>query len=318
MIFKRIRHILRKLFRRGGLVDLLSRFVEEQGRLCSWTEGTAAVFVALGKNLREFRPGLSVEDIDEPLLLDLLQFFVDQGYSNTTIDKKLSLLKWFLRWCAEKGHYSGNAHLTFAPRLKGGHYEDKEVVYLTEEELRRLEHWSFPPGSDHDRVRDLFVFACYCGLRFSDVMALRKHDIHDGAIHVVTKKTGKPVVIHTNSHTERIIRKYGGLEGERLLPTMVSQVVNRKLKDIGRLAGIDSPVRLVRHCGSQTTVDYRPKHEVLSFHVARRTFVTMAVAKGIPSQVIMAWTGHKSERMLRPYLAVVDSVKQESMRLFDQ
>lgn len=316
MIINRVIGYVKGLFHRDSLSQYLDQFVEEQRRLCSWTDGTVAVFTSLRGNLNEFSHDLLLCDVNDQLMLSFLDFLVAKDYNNTTIAKKLSLLKWFLRWCANKGYYKGTSHQTFSPRLKGGNYEDKEVVFLTEDELKRLEDYPFDPGSDYDRIRDLFVFACYSGLRFSDVTALTHNDVHDGALHVVTKKTGTAVVIHTNSHTERIIAKYTG-GGARLLPTMVPQVVNRKLKEIGRIASIDTPVKLVRHNGSQITVDYSPKYEVLSFHVARRTFVTMAVRKGIPSQVIMSWTGHKSERMLRPYLAVVDSVKEESMKKFD-
>lgn len=300
-----------------NFVECMDQFIDEQRRLCCWMDGTVVMFGALRKNLEEFRPGLSLDDVDDELLLSFLDFLVVHDYNNTTISKKVSLLKWFLRWCVGKGLYKGNAHHTFSPRLKGGNYEDKEVVYLSEDELRLLENCPFENGSSSDVVRDLFLFACYSGLRFSDVQALRRQDVHDGALHALTKKTGMPVSIQLNKHTERIICKYDALEGDRLLPKMVSQVVNRRLKEIGKVAGIDTPVKVVRHCGSHTHVDYRPKYEVLSFHVARRTFVTLAVRLGIPSQVIMAWTGHRSERMLRPYLAVVDTVKEESMRKFD-
>ncbi len=317
MFFNRVIGYVKGLFHGDSLIQHLDLFVEEQRRLCSWTDGTVAVFTSLRGNLDEFRSSLLLGEVDNQLMLSFLDFLVAHGYNNTTIAKKLSLLKWFLRWCAGKGYYKGKAHQTFSPRLKGGNYEDKEVVFLTEDELKRLEDYPFEPGSSYDRVRDLFVFSCYSGLRFSDVTALTHNDLHDGALHVVTKKTGTAVVIHINSHTERIIAKYADNDDGRLLPMMVSQVVNRKLKEIGRIVGINTPVKLVRHNGSRTAVDYSPKHEVLSFHVARRTFVTMAVRKGIPSQVIMSWTGHRSERMLRPYLAVVDSVKEESMKKFD-
>ena len=43
------------------------------------------------------------------------------------------------------------------------------------------------------------------------------------------------------------------------------------------------------------------KADLISSHVARRSFVTIAVAKGVPLKVIMAITGHKNESELNKY-----------------
>lgn len=297
--------------------ECLDLFVDEQSKLQSWSDGTVQIFNTLEKSLSDFRPDLRIDEVDESMCAAWLDWMVAQRYENTTIDKRLSQLRWLLRWCKRKGFYDGDVLETFSPRLKGSHYEDRELVYLTEEELGRMENWPFHAGTTLDHVRDLFVFSCYTGLRFSDIHNLRKADVREGVIRVVTKKTGTSLEIQLNRHSRRIIEKYRGTKSDWLLPHEVSQVVNRHLKEIAYMLKIDTPVLVVRRSGSHTETSYEPKHQLLTFHAGRRTFVTMAVRMGIPSQVIMSWTGHTSERMLRPYLAVVNSVKEESMRKFD-
>ena len=62
----------------------------------------------------------------------------------------------------------------------------------------------------------------------------------------------------------------------------------------------------------------QPKYELITFHAARRTFITHAVRLGIPIEVVMKFSGHHSPEMLKPYLKIVDELKKKEMTKFDQ
>ena len=60
-----------------------------------------------------------------------------------------------------------------------------------------------------------------------------------------------------------------------------------------------------------------PKHEVITTHAGRRTFVVNALRLGIPPSVIMNWTGHNDYKAMKPYIKIVDAAKAENMERFN-
>ena len=56
----------------------------------------------------------------------------------------------------------------------------KKVVFLTKAELDKIENADLPETKLYlYRVRDVFLFQCYSGLRYSDVANLKRCDVHD-------------------------------------------------------------------------------------------------------------------------------------------
>jgi integrase len=60
-----------------------------------------------------------------------------------------------------------------------------------------------------------------------------------------------------------------------------------------------------------------PKWALLTTHCGRRTFVVTALQLGIPSEVIMKWTGHSDMKAMKPYMAIVDELKAKAMERFN-
>ena len=299
------------------LLEVWDIFTAEAGRVNSWTERTFQKFASLRRHLEEYDPRLRLDTITAAQLHGFTEHLVSLGLRNTTISKLAEHVRWFLRWASLNGYYGGNLHSTYRPKLKGARFEQKAVVYLTIPELERLEAADLSHRPDLAAVRDVFVFCCYSGLRFSDAHALKETDIHGGCIHVVTKKTDDPLAIELNSHTRAILERWRGKLGGMALPCISNQNTNYRLKELARLVGIDTPVRSVHFVGSQRYDTTRPKWEVLTTHAARRTFVVTALTLGVPAEVIIRWTGHSDFKAMRPYFAIVDEVKRERMAAFD-
>mgnify|MGYP003309827821 CR=1 FL=1 len=199
-------------------------------------------------------------------------------------------------------------------------YQDiSTIVYLERDELNRLENLDLSNRPYLDRVRDVFVFACYCGLRFSDIQRLEISQIYGKALHVVTKKTNNPVSIELNSHTTRILGKYydGESLNKKALPTISNQKTNSYLRKICKLAGIDAPIKLVYYKGNDRIEEVMPKYEAITFHASRRTFITMALLLEVPIPVIMQWSGHRNQSALKPYMQVVNELRKKQMSKFD-
>lgn len=299
------------------LYDALNAFISTESKRNTWSDGTTKRFHSLGASLSALFPVLHLSTLSAAILDKYIDLRSRQGNNNTTIAKDIHLIRWFLRWCAEVGRYDGNLHNTYAPHLKGANYEYKEVIFLTLDELRRVEDADLPPYLSN--VRDVFVFCCYTGLRFSDAAKLRKSDLHGTYIEVVTQKTDKRIRIELNKHSAAILERHKGMEYAKnaALPVLTNQYTNIALKRIGELCEINEPIRIVKYSGRQRIETTAPKYELLTTHCARRTFVVTALQLGIPIEVITRWTGHSDLKALKPYVAIVDELKARNMSKFD-
>lgn len=295
-------------------------FTQTMGKKNQWTESTFEKFAALKRHLQIFDSLLSFHTLSESKLQEYVDYLTKNEMRNTTIAKNLSFLRWFLRWSYLSGYYTGHLHETFKPKLKGTNPDAKEIIYLTQEEVRKLQEFQFSKSqSALERVRDVFLFCCFTGLRYSDAAKLRRADIKESHIDVVTKKTVDGLKIELNKHSRAILDKYAAdkFPGDRALPIISNEKMNAHLKDLGKLCDIDTPTRIVFFQGNQRFEEVRPKWQLLTTHVARRTFVVTALQLGIPAEVIMRWTGHSRYEAMKPYIAIVDELKRISMSKFD-
>lgn len=295
-------------------------FTEQVGEKNQWTDSTFQKFRTLRHHLKSFAPTLSFSSLTEEKLQGLIAYYYKKDFRNTTISKQLSFLRWFLRWAAQKGYYKGDLHETFKPKLKGISVDSKEIIYLSQDELKQLQDFHFQPMQEAlERVRDVFLFQCFTGLRYSDVAKLKRSDVKKGIVHVVTKKTVDGLRIELNKHSQAILDKYKDctFPSDKVLPVISNEKMNAHLKTLGQVVGLDEPTRIVYFKGNKRYEEVYPKWYLLTTHVARRTFVVTALQLGIPVEVIMRWTGHSNFEAMKPYAKIVDELKEKSMSKFD-
>ena len=294
-------------------------FVEDCGRQNNWTDSTFEKFAAVKNHLTYFREGLTFEFFDERGLNDYVGYLRDvKEMRNTTIGKQLSFLKWFLRWAYKKGVHQNNAYDSYKPKLKS---TQKKIIFLTWDELNRLREFKIPFNKQAlERVRDVFLFQCFTGLRYSDVFNLRRSDIKGDHIEVTTVKTSDSLIIELNNHSKAILDKYKDVafEDDKVLPVITNQKMNDYLKELAELAGIDEPIRQTYYKGNERIDEVTPKYALLGTHAGRRTFICNALALGIPPQVVMKWTGHSDYKAMKPYIDIADDIKANAMSKFNQ
>ena len=302
-----------------GFWEIFNEYVSECGKQNNWTDSTYEKFAAVKNHIKEFRAEPTFVYFDEEGLNNYVDFLrKTKDMRNSTIGKQLGFLKWFIRWAFKKGYHQNIAFETFKPKLKN---TPKKVIFLTWDELNKLKACNIPQNKQYlERVRDVFLFCCFTGLRYSDVYNLRTSDVKADHIEITTVKTADSLVIELNNHSKAILEKYKDVhfEGNKVLPVISNQKMNDYLKELGELAEINEPIRETYYKGNQRIDEVTPKYALLGTHAGRRTFICNALALGIPAQVVMKWTGHSDYKAMKPYIDIADDIKANAMSRFNQ
>jgi integrase len=299
--------------------DTFDEFVRECGSTNNWTESTYKKFKTVKNHLIEFDENLTFESWDESKLTIYINYLRNEkDFRNSSIEKQFKFVKWFLRWSVRKGYNLNNTFETFKPKLKT---TQKKVIFLTWTELTMLREYKIPTTKKYlDRVRDIFLFQCFTGLRYSDVFNLRRSDVKENHIEITTVKTADSLIIELNNHSKAILDKYKDtlFEHNKVLPVITNQKMNDYLKELAELAGINDPVRETYYKGNRRIDEVIPKYALLGSHAGRRTFICNALSLGIPAQVVMKWTGHSDYKAMKPYIDIADEIKANAMDKFNQ
>lgn len=244
-------------------------------------------------------------------VLGYLRF--DRNLAQNTVASFVRGLKVFLRWCREERGMSVPVELR---KLQGKH-ADVLKMWLSAEDLAALTTAMLP--AHLTRVRDVLLFCCYTGLRYSDVWALQPGNLHewDGArvLRLVQTKTRTGVSIYLTEAAGAIIDRYAG-DGERarLLPVLANQVMNRHLKQVGKYAGLTAPVVVTERIAGEVVKKSVPKYELLTSHTARHTFATQSLLRGMPVEVLQKVMGHAKIQTTLIYAKVVEDLQHQTMR----
>lgn len=295
-----------------SIIDFIEQFAIDA--TTTKRKGTIVVYNNNANHLKEFESSiktkLTFETIDTTLLKQFRNYLIDvKGLNNTTVAKQLSTLKTMLN----------NARVEYKIKVNQDYRDFKisrkdanhEVIALTNDEFESICNLDLSQNKRLDKVRDVFVFSCATGLRYSDLEDLKREHIRAGAIRKTAVKTNQSLDIPLNGISESIIDKYKPQLNP--LPIISSQKLNDYLKEIGELAGIDTAIEKVREYGAKIKSETFKKFELMSIHMARRTFATLSLEKGIAAQDVMAITGHTSYVSFKRYVNVSNDRKQAVM-----
>ena len=308
--------------------DVYHEYEAYASKLNDWAVKTRKKYETIRYNLKSFRdwrrkhglPHFEVtfDYFDE----DGFQSFVDylreeKKYVNTTIRKDIVMLKVVIRWAYRKHYHDNDEFEAYKPALKSA---PRKVVFFNKKELEKLEKLEIPSTKLYlVRTRDVFLFQCYTGIRYSDLANLRRCDVHDKFIEITTIKTIDSLRIELNTHSKAILKKYEPFKFDdgMALPVVSNQKMNKYLHELCELAGFDEPIRVTYYRGNERFDEIKPKYKLIGTHTGRRSFICNALSMGISPQVVMKWTGHNDYKAMKPYIDVCDEIKEEAMKKFD-
>lgn len=176
-------------------------------------------------------------------------------------------------------------------------FEKTNREYLEKDEIESILNKKFI--SDRlNKVRDIFIFSCYTGMSYADIMELKSENIRlafDKNLWIMgeRKKTGEKFNIRLLDIPKEIIEKYSkARQGNKLLPCITNQKMNEYLKEIAALCGINKN---------------------LTFHVARHSFATLCLTEGVPIESVSKMLGHADIKTTQIYARIVDQKLSQDM-----
>ncbi len=251
---------------------------------------------------------LSLQDIDLSTFDELRSYaFEEKEIKNNYFAKITNVLKRFLSWSFDREYHSNVAYKRFsAPE------DDIEVIFLTIDELLKLYNHKFV-SSKYKKVRDTYCFACFTGLRFSDLSNLKPSNIFSDHIKLNIKKTKEiDHIIPLNKYSQEILNKYKSTPFEPI-PIISSQKYNKYIKKCCEMAEIKTPITITRYNGSNRIDITLPKHKLITSHTARKTFATNSLILGMDERVVRTITGHKKESTFSKYVNIANEHKKKQM-----
>lgn len=177
------------------------------------------------------------------------------------------------------------------------HIEPVNRGFLTDEEILCIAHKQINIPR-LELIRDIFIFSCFTGLAYIDVSNLTPN-------HIVTlgdkqwimtqrQKTSVETNVLLLDIPKAIIAKYGGktYRNGKLFPMLTNQKTNSYLKEIADICGIKKN---------------------LTFHLARHTFATMSLSKGVPMESVSKMLGHTNIRTTQIYARITNKKIEHDM-----
>ena len=221
------------------------------------------------------------------------------GLNNTTVAKQLSTIKTFLNYAKTQGNTVSDKYKDF--KIKK---ENLEVIALTNDEFESLYKMDLSKSKKLSQTRDVFCFACVTGLRYSDLLQLRREHIRNDEIKITVTKTKQPLTIPLNPISKDILSRYA--DQHKPLPVISNKNLNLYIKELSKKAGIDEATEIIRFKGAKRIATTYPKYELLGVHNGRKTFASLSLEKGMSAEEVMSIGGWSDYKSFKRYVKVTE------------
>lgn len=319
------------------MFDFFEEQVEQMQAIRS--ELTYKKFKTLLSDLRGhekyYKTRLDFEDIDINFFNKFLVYLAEEkGNSQNTVQKKIADIKSLFHKATKAGFNKKMDYLDFkVSKVK------TEKVFLTKEELFNLYNLDLSANKRLEKIKDIFCFGCFTGLRFSDIKALKfvsimtKQNVGGGqyeALNFNVYKTKDILVVPLSKYALKIIEKYRkiaiksveAIKGDvdkrlmerKVFPTISNQKMNDYIKEVCLLTGINQSISIAKFIGTKRIDTVHQKHELISTHSARRTFAIVSLEMGMRIEVLQKLLGHKTIKTTMRYVFIQEDVKNAEVQ----
>ena len=267
----------------GGneILSVIEKDVEDRSDIKDTTRRAHSVIIS---RIRKFGRIVLYSDLTHQNIQVLDDWLRGKNYDKSTIQSTHKIFRTYIKrvWKKEMIELDRDPYIRF--KIKGPGPSDRK--YLTEEELKMIEDKII----DNERlavVRDMFVFCCYTGVAYGDVVRLTKENLvnveDEVILRIQREKTNESASIPLLPKAKAIMTEK---DLQQLLPVKSNQKMNAYLKEIATL------------CNVQTD---------LTTHVARHTFATtVLLMNGVSLESTQRMLGHSSIKTTEIYAKIAE------------
>ena len=292
--------------------DIISTFQKQANEqlLFNFMQGVIAQLQQMGKlrtsetyrctlkSFMQFREHKDVllEDVDSDLMLMYEAYLHNRGLTKNSSSFYMRILRAVYNRAVEKDLTTNRN--PFKHVYTGIDKTIKRAIPL--KAIKQIKSLDLSLQPSLDFARDMFLFSFYTrGMSFIDMAYLKKKDLSNGILSYRRRKTGQQLFIRWEKCMQEIVEKYENPLSEYLLPIIkpmngdkrtqyqnAMYLINRKLKNIGKMVSVQQP---------------------LTMYTARHSWASVAKNKNVPISVISEGMGHDSEMTTQIYLASLDT-----------
>ncbi len=281
----------------------------------------------LEKFQKEKKKEILVSNVDRSFYKDFSLFLMQsEGNTNATILRREGKIATVLSYAIEYF------------KIKNVH-EDYQKVYklktapsskfpLYPEELATLKAYK-SKNEYHTMVLDSFLLACETGLRHSDIIQLQPAHIHSHVtpngiikfIKLANIKTDNSNDMPLSEFACKIVDKYAENNSGNLFRFQHSQAAGKVLKKIFKLTevNLDRPCEMIKIQGTKSERKTVPLYDIISFHMARNTYITRLLSANVPAVFVKNNAGHRDLSTTMSYFRNEDINRwQETLKVLNQ
>lgn len=268
-----------------GIVDGCKDFVVKKTKNLS--EGSSKIYYRMLAHLEAFCKSTGRNKwsmVDDDFCSEFPEFLFKGGAygkpnSTNTVAGIMGAFNAFLRYATTKKWLLDDS--VIGVNVKS---VELDKISLTQSEVMQIWNANLT-HPDHIKVRDAFVFSCFCGPRISDVSRLNEGKVsYDPGlgIHILkyaAKKNKKAIQVPLNAIAVEIFNKYGDFSFMKD-SELDSKTRGDYLREVCKLAGINTPTTKTSFVGGKREETIVPKWELITFHIARASFITLMIGQG--------------------------------------
>lgn len=248
---------------------------------------TKMLYITTLNNIKGFKKGdLSFQDIDKQFIENFIEFLKEKNYHTNSMILFITLFKSVCNQAIKDEIISKNPFVN-ATKLKP---IKKKREYLTLDEIQKM----FEMKTQFQDVKNMFLFACFTGLRISDIIKLTWQNIQNDTISIIQKKTKEPLIFPLTEPAKQILSLLDK-SNSIIFANIDKNNFNYYLQRIIKSAQIDKKVTI---------------------HTARHSFAVNYLSLGGDIFVLKELLGHSLLTTTLIYSEVINERKTQAVKLF--
>lgn len=268
-----------------------SQFMKDEVEASNLRQSTVRNHLSTLQVLSAYKGEVAFEDLSFKFLFDFEHYMEERHFRPNTIAKHMKHMKRYINLAINKDLFDLYQYPFRNYKIK---YVDGKRAHLTPEELQQLENLDLHDSCTLRHTLDMFLFSCYTGLRFSDVISITRDNFLylDGKLWLIysSKKTNVyvrlPLYLLFSGKAVPIYERYKNNPDTLFgMPVSSNSNVNKQIKRICNKVHINKRV---------------------SFHTARHTNATLLLYNGANITTVQKLLGHKSVRTTEIYSDIMD------------